>query len=182
MIGAENYINLSWIDVTVLVFLSLSMVRGYTLGIIRQVCSLVGLIMGVLFAEQFVQPIKSVLVQALHLPVPIAKPVAYIAGFIVIYLSFLILGRMLRQLIHGVRLGSINRLLGACFSAIKWMMFLSLCILLLESVDKKERLMTKQTKDKSYSYQFVKSIFPQAMSILEEKIPLRDEATSDREE
>lgn len=166
---------MNWIDITILIILLMALVRGYSLGIIRQICVLLGMLMGLLLAGQLGEEIEPILKTQLQFPAPMVKPIAYIAAFLLIYLCFIVLGRMLRKLLQSMHLGIINRVLGAFFGALKWMTFISLCIMLMETLDKKGQVIAAADKEQSFAYQPVQSLFPHLMSMWQEnQFPLME--------
>lgn len=90
----------------------------------------------------------------------IIGPLSYIVAFILILFGFSILGRMMKGFVNAIHAGFLNDLAGAAFSAFKWMLLFSLFLNVVETLDSREWIIKAETKQKSFSHNFVKSLMP----------------------
>ena len=88
------------------------------------------------------------------------RQLASIVGFILIGVLvpvvFLFLASVLTRIVDGLRLGWLNRLLGAGLGAIKYVLLLSIAIHCMEFIDSEDNLISSTNKQQSLLYTPVK--------------------------
>jgi membrane protein required for colicin V production len=107
---------LSWLDIVILVIISIAALLGLRIGIIKAVLSLAGGIIGVVLAGRFYLPLADLLT---FIP---QYTVAKIVAFAIILVGVMIIAAVLASLLKWaaslVMLGWVNRLGGAAFGLI----------------------------------------------------------------
>lgn len=121
------------IDIAILVILAGFLVKGLLRGLLREVCSLLGLILGVVFAFSFHVPLAQMLQDSFGIPSQIAVWGAFLAVFLLVVMIFSVLGFVLHRFVKMVLLGGVNRLAGALFGGIQGVLLLALMILAMGS-------------------------------------------------
>lgn len=106
------------IDILLLAFMVGLAVKGTLNGFIMAVIGILGIILAFLFSFM-VQPLMVKFVSMFGLTGKVASISAYIIGFLVIYVSVLILGHLVQKVITFIHLGWLNRLLGFVFGFLK---------------------------------------------------------------
>ncbi len=114
---------MNWLDIVLLVILGVSAFGGLTQGLIKAGLSLAGIIVGVILAGNFYEPLSGLLS---FIP---NEDIADIAAFILILVGVMvvanILARLLKFAVSVVLLGWVNRLGGAVFGLVLGAIFLS---------------------------------------------------------
>lgn len=103
-------------------------VLGFSKGFIRQLASIVGLIAGLLIARALFASVGERLAEELGTPLTFAQVVAFILIWLVVPIVFLFLASALTRVIDIVKLGFVNRMLGAGLGALKYMLLVGIAI------------------------------------------------------
>ena len=107
---------MSWLDIVIIVIISIAALMGMKIGIIKAVLSLVGAIVGVMLAGRFYLPLAD---QLTFIP---QYTVAKIVAFAIILLGVMIIASVAAALMKWaasiMMLGWVNRLGGAAFGLI----------------------------------------------------------------
>lgn len=124
---------LSLVDILILVLLAAFLLKGVIRGLLKEVCSLFGLVLGGVFAFSFHLPLAQALQSALGLPAQPCVWAASLAIFVLVIVIFGVLGFVLQGFVRVVFLGSVNRLVGALFGLVQGVVVLSMLVLALNS-------------------------------------------------
>ncbi len=159
------------IDIIILICLALSAVLGFKDGLIRQLGSLIGIILSIILANTFGSQVAAAL--------GIGGDYANIWGFVIVLLvSFAAVGLVawvLHKIVSAVGLGIINRLVGAAFGVLKCALILSAAFWAFNIVNNSLNMVKKETLNASKLYEptvsVSKYIFP-AIDWVESQIPL----------
>ena len=158
---------LTVLDWFILAVLLGGLVRGYLVGAVRQVASLLGLMAALLFSVEFMGAVGTLVVESLGL----AESVAPLAGFTVlflgVYLLFLVLARLLEQLFDTLSLSFLNRAAGGAVGGVKAALLLSLLFLILAGLELPE----KETRNDSALYRPVAQLLPETIEATEAWFP-----------
>ncbi len=119
---------MSLIDILVWAVLLAFIIKGFVKGLVREICSLVGLVMGVWAACKYYQPLSEAIRHYIHLPHGVSIIFSYILLFLTIGLLFFFLGSFLTALFKIALLGGVNRVGGAVFGLLQGA--LVLCLIL----------------------------------------------------
>lgn len=96
--------------------------------------------------------------------------VAFSLIFIAVIIALTLLGKALEATIKLVMLGWVNRLLGALFSFIKWVLIAGLIVLAFNAINDSINLVTPETMADSKLYplltRFANAIFPYLKNLL----------------
>jgi membrane protein required for colicin V production len=108
--------GLSVIDIVFLVLVCLLVLRGGIRGFIREFLSWPTLALGTLGAVFFYKN-GAIFIERRFLPGMKVLPeiLAFIGIFVIIFLAFKILEKILRDIVEGIHLGGLDRVLGAVF-------------------------------------------------------------------
>ena len=118
----------TWIDWAIVIVMLLSVLAGLSQGFFRSVCSLGGLVLGLLLAAWNYPLVAAPLKPLVH-----SEEIADIVGFILIALLVMmvagILGSLLSKTLHSIGLGCLDRIAGGIFGFFQGMLLVTLCIL-----------------------------------------------------
>lgn len=73
-------------------------------------------------------------------------------------------GRLVEKIIKLVIPDVINNIFGLLFGVCKVLAVTSVILFIIQDIDKKEILLTKETKEKSIAYQYAEPIIPNALN------------------
>jgi membrane protein required for colicin V production len=120
------------IDIIFLVLIGISFLRCAVRGFISELLSMAALILGLLFAIFFFKN-GAHLIREWFMPNVKVVPeiIAFVALFIVIYIMVKVIEITLKNIIEGIRLGGLDRLLGALFGIIEGIVVVCLILFLL---------------------------------------------------
>jgi membrane protein required for colicin V production len=118
----------TWVDWAIVIFLVVSVLGGLQQGFFRSVCSLGGLLLGLVLAAW-----NYPRVAALLRPLVRIESVADTIGFLLIALVVMalagVLGSILAKTLHKLGLGCLDRLAGGIFGLFQGALLVTLCIL-----------------------------------------------------
>jgi membrane protein required for colicin V production len=165
--------GLAALDWFILVVLTGGLIRGFMVGAVRQVASLLGLVLAFLLSVQLMHPVGNLIVASLGL----SESVAPIAGFIVIFvgvqLIFLALSRLLEQILETLSLNLVNRAAGGALGGFKAALLLSVLFLVLSGLE----MPSKQTRNHSVLYSPVASALPKTLEVTSPYLPAAKRAS-----
>ena len=103
---------MNWLDIVIIVIIALAVFKGIHKGLISQVCSLLGIIFGVIIASRNYVSLGITISRYTH-HVNISNILSYIIIFSIIILIFSVIGTILTKIIGALPgLGMLNSLLG----------------------------------------------------------------------
>ena len=121
------------VDIAILAILVGFLLKGIFRGLLREICSLLGLVLGGVFAFTFHVPLAQALTDRFSLSATIAVWGAFLAIFLLVVLLFAVLGFVLHRFVKLVLLGGFNRLAGGLFGIIQGVVILAIFLLILNS-------------------------------------------------
>lgn len=117
-----------WLDIIFLLLLTFFTVSGLFKGLIKEVSSIAGLVLGIIAANLYYQSLGSTLGE-ISVGSPYAGILAYMLIFIAVLLAAITTGIVLRKLLKISMLGWVDKLAGGIFGFLKG--FLLICVLML---------------------------------------------------
>ena len=105
--------------VAILIWLTLAgfIVKGFMKGLVRQVCSLLGLLIGGWAALKYYPFVAEASRHLIHLPPRVATSLSFLFIFLVVGLLFFFLGHLLTVIFKIMLLGGVNRVGGVVLGA-----------------------------------------------------------------
>jgi membrane protein required for colicin V production len=116
------------VDILIWVVLILFMVKGFLKGLVREVCSLFGLVAGGWAACKYYPYLAEALTPFIRLPHHVAQSLAFIVIFLMLGLLFYLLGHLLTVVFKVMLLGGVNRIGGICFGLLEGAFLLSMLL------------------------------------------------------
>lgn len=116
------------LDIILIIPIAYGIFRGYRAGFIKEISSIVGLILAIYSARYFSMPFSDMLVEKFDLSPAIATPISYSLVFIVVMMVVSLLSKMVSTILKAIMLGFVNRVLGAIFGAVKYLLVLSVIL------------------------------------------------------
>ncbi|MCI1640777.1 MAG: CvpA family protein [Bacteroidales bacterium] len=152
------------LDVILIICFIPPVIKGFAKGFISQAAGLLALVIGVWLSFKF----TNLICDWLSLYIHASKTILYIIAFVlilgIVYMGFLLLGRLLRAGIKIILLGWLDKLLGLLFAAFKVSLVLGLLIILFNTLNTKFNLVNADILNNSLLYNplknFAYTIFP----------------------
>lgn len=163
---------LSALDWFILVVLFGGLIRGYIVGALRQVASLIGLAVAFLFSVEFMDLVGNLVVSSLGLSESLAPLAGFTLLFLGVYLIFLAISRLLEHVLESLSLSVMNRAAGGAVGGFKAALLLSLLFLVLTGME----LPDQQTRKASAFYHPIAQLLPETIEVAEEWFPAAKEA------
>ena len=116
------------LDIAILAILLLFTLKGCLRGLLKEICSLVGLVAASVVAFTFYAPLAESVSAWLHLPLQLCVVVVLILLFVLTMVFFSIVGAILSRFVKLLFLGGLNRVLGALFSLMQGALILALVL------------------------------------------------------
>lgn len=146
------------IDIIILILVVAGMVIGFRKGFIKQLASLVGLVVGLFAAKALYGVVGDQLLGTVTSNSTFAHVLAFFLIWIVVPIVFTLVASLLTKALEIICLGWINRLLGAALGGVKWLLFISLAICAIEYIDSDNKIIEKNTKETSALYYPVREL------------------------
>ena len=159
-------------DIVLLVLAVVGFAKGLFDGVIKQVVSLIALVVAIFFCGKVAAWLKGYIMALGWFPEEGTTILSYVAGFLLIVGVFILAGEIVTRIIGATPLSVINHLCGGLFGLLVILVFTSLLLNMLEFVDKGSVLLPRQAKVESRFYysvrQIVPTIFPSNMCSIRE--------------
>jgi membrane protein required for colicin V production len=123
------------IDILILVILGVFLLKGILRGLLREVCTLLGLVGGGLLAFYLNVPMSQWFVEMFHWPSQLCVTLSFVLVFLLTVLVFGALGYLLNRFAALTLMTGVNRMLGAVFGLAQGVVLLSLILFALNSAD-----------------------------------------------
>ena len=123
------------VDILILVVLGVFLLKGVLRGLLREICSLLGLVGGGLLAFYLHVPLSQWLMDMLRWPSQLCVTISFLAVFLTTILLFGAIGYLLNRFAKLVLMNGLNRTLGALFGMAQGVVLLSLILFALSGAD-----------------------------------------------
>lgn len=157
MVKIGNMESVGILDIAILVIISACAVFGIFKGFIRQVVSIIAIVLGLWCAVRFTEYMSNMAKEWLSLQ--IAQQTLHIIMFAVIFIMVIILAHFIGKGIEGIiklsMLGWLNRIMGFLFGAIKAIIVLSVAVYAIEYLNGMFNIIPEDFLAKSKGYAFL---------------------------
>ena len=151
---------MNWLDITLLCLAGIGFVKGLFDGVIKQVVSLIALLVGIFFCTKAALWLRGYILALGWFPEQGVTVLSYVAGFLLIVGVILLAGEILTRVVGATPLSVLNHLVGGVLGLCFMMAFVSLLLNSMEMIDKGSVLIPRQAKFESRFYNSVKEIIP----------------------
>ena len=158
------------LDIIILICLIPALIQGVFKGFISQAISITSLILGAWASARFAGVVCQWMAQYISGSEQTLKIAAFILIFIVVIIVLTLIGRFLQKIVTLVMLGWLNRLLGAAFALMKWLLVMGLLALAFNSINETFQLVDPELIAQSHLYPMITGIadivFPYLKNLL----------------
>jgi membrane protein required for colicin V production len=151
---------MSYVDIIILVIFIIAGFNGYKTGLVRQIASLAGLLLGIWGAIHFSDFTASFLVENFNLTTKYLPLISFTLTFVVILIGVHFLGELVNKIFDLALLGFANSMLGVVFGVIKTVLILSVLFVIAEKFSHKVRVLPKNLEERSLFYKPIKNVAP----------------------
>ena len=151
---------MNWLDITLLCLAGIGFVKGLFDGVIKQVVSLIALLVGIFFCTKAALWLRGYILALGWFPEQGVTVLSYVAGFLLIVGVILLAGEILTRVVGATPLSVLNHLAGGVLGLCFMMAFISLLLNGTEMIDKGSVLIPRGAKVESRFYNSVKEIIP----------------------
>jgi len=137
------------IDIIILFFLLYGAYRGFSKGLIVEIATLAGLMLGVYLAISYSSYTEGILQDFLNISSRYISYLALAVTFVVVVLIVYIIGKLLTKLIDIISLGLINKLLGTVLGGMKYFIIVCVLLLIVDALNDKFQFIGEETRQKS---------------------------------
>lgn len=168
---------MNFYDVLILGVVSLFVINGYRKGFIISLATFAALIAGIYIAVHFSNYIQGILKENFHPSSTWLPVLSFTATFLIVIILVFLVAKLMDKIFDVVGMGFLNKLAGAILGFIKGVIFASIILFIVYSVDKNQKWITGEDKKGSYTMDKVENVFPRIMSFLgsEIKFPFKTE-------
>ena len=160
------------LDLVITIFILIGLIKGLFDGMIKQVISLLALIIAIFCAGTLAIPLRDGFLSlpfiANNIHPYIITGICYVLAFVFIITFLNWLGKLLNKAINITPVGFLNRGSGALFGAFMVILSLSLLFMLLTFFDPDSKIISQQTKQKSVLYEKVETVVPSIYPVIRE--------------
>ncbi|MHB9055924.1 MAG: CvpA family protein [Paludibacteraceae bacterium] len=147
-------------DLFILIPIALGLIFGIFKGFVKEVVSLVGIVLAWLAAEMFSNAISPFMGSFFNLSEKMAKTTSYLLIFILTILAALLLSRLTDKLLHNISLGWLNSILGGFFGALKVAIVVSVMMNAFDALDSRFNFANPEKKQASLCYYPILKLAP----------------------
>ena len=148
--------NMSQIDIILIIPLLWGAVMGFKKGLILELASLVGLILGIYGAIKFSDYTAEKLAQYVEITQEWLGLISFLVTFIAIVFGVFLLAKILNKALKLVALGTVNRILGLLFGTLKFALIVSIGLYFFENMNRKFEVVEKDFAKESMLYEPIK--------------------------
>lgn len=143
---------MNYIDIIILLILVYGAARGFFKGLIVEVFTLLGLVLGVFLAMKYSVYAENVLRDFLNVSESYLHPVGLAVTFLLVAVVTYLLGKMLTKLVDVIALGIPNKLLGMLFGVLKYFVLICFVLMITDSLNETFGFLKAETQEKSIFY------------------------------
>lgn len=144
---------MNYIDIIILLFLLFGAFRGFSKGLVIEVATLAGLILGVYISIRYSSYTEDILRDFMNITSEYISYIALAVTFIVVVVGVYILGKLLTKLVDIISLGLVNKLLGTLFGVVKYFIIVCVLLMIVDALNEKFQFISEETIQKSLLFQ-----------------------------
>ena len=159
---------MNWIDIVIIVLLIFGLARGFINGFIKELASLLALILGIWGAIKFSTFTAGRLYDYFDMTGPYVGIIAFMVTFVIIVVIIHFLGLLMDKFVETISLGFLNSLLGLVFGVLKSALILSVIFVVLNAINARHPFLPEEKIEQSKFYNPIADIAPAIFPIIGE--------------
>ncbi len=161
--------HMNLLDVIILVVAAVGAVSGLYTGLVKQLGSLLGVVFGLIGARLWASKVYDLLQPFLHADETLMHGIAWVITFVGIVFIVSLVASLVTRTLEIAMLGCVNKLLGAIFGGIKYILLFSILLNVAALLDNYVEIPSKKTRQESVLYAPVMEVAAHAMGYIKEK-------------
>ena len=145
---------MNYLDIILLIPLLWGLVRGFMKGFIIQLAGIAAFLLGVLGAIHFSAFIAGLMERKCGWHYNHTQLVAFAITFLGIVILIFFLAKLMESAVKMAALGVVNKIAGAIFGALKFVLITGTALYLLHSIESRFRLIPEKTQESSLLYKY----------------------------
>jgi len=159
---------MNWIDFIIIILLVFGLARGFISGFIKELASLLALILGIWGAIKFSSFTAERLYDYFDMTGQYVGIIAFMVTFVIIVIAIHFVGLVIDKFVEKISLGVLNSLLGLVFGVFKTALILSVIFTVLNAIDAKHHFLPKKQIEDSRFYNPIADIAPAIFPVIGE--------------
>jgi membrane protein required for colicin V production len=159
---------MNWIDFIIIILLVFGLARGFMNGFIKELASLLALILGIWGAIRFSAFTAERLYDYFDMTGQFVGIIAFLITFILIVIIIHFIGLLVDKFVETLSLGFLNSLLGLVFGVFKTALILSVMFAVLNAIDAKHHFLPAEKIKQSKFFNPIADIAPAIFPIIGE--------------
>ncbi|MFT5969635.1 MAG: membrane protein required for colicin V production [Flavobacteriales bacterium] len=160
---------MNYLDVIIAIPLLWALYKGFSKGLIVEICSLLALILGIYGALHFSFYASDLLVTKFQMDGEYLPVISFAITFIAIVFAISLLGKIITSIVKVVALGMLNRIAGALFSFLKVGLILSVIMMWLSPINKNLQIIDPEVRKSSVLWNVISPIASIIIPTFEDK-------------
>lgn len=156
---------MNWLDIVIGILLIGGVISGFKNGVIGEIATLAGLILGIWGAVKFSWWTADTLAD-LGVKSDYMHIISFVVTFIVIVVAVQILASFLNKLLEAMALGFVNRLAGMAVGVIKSALIVSVILFVVNILDDDATFIKEETRQESILYEPLSELVPAILPFL----------------
>lgn len=156
-----------WIIIIILIFFA---VRGFSRGFLQGIAGLVGVIVALVLAVQFMDDLSSILLHFFSLSPRVAVLLTAVIIFFVVFLGFIFTAKFLRSVLKMAALGWVDRIAGTALGLVKGAVIVSIVALMISLIPFRGKAQAEF--DQSLLFRPAQRIAPMVFDAISKGIPI----------
>jgi membrane protein required for colicin V production len=148
------------LDITLICLTGLGLVKGLFDGIIKQVVSLIAILVVLFFSGKVSLMLRDWIASLELFSDTMVTPISYILAILIIFGVLILAGEVTHRVVGATPLSIINHLLGGALGVLVMLLICSALINLFEVVDAQSNILSADKKEASKLYYPIESIIP----------------------
>lgn len=139
----------NYIDTIILLFLLYGAFRGFSKGLVIEIATLAGMVLGVYMAIKYSSYTEGILRDFLNVSSRYISYIALAITFIVVAVVVYIIGKLLTKIIDIISLGLVNKLLGTVLGIAKYFVIVCVLLMIMDALNEKFQFLSEEARQKS---------------------------------
>lgn len=140
---------MNYVDILILLPLLYGAYKGFSKGLIIEVATLLGLVLGVFIAIKYSSYTEDFLRDFLDISSGYIAYIALSITFLLVAIVIYLFGKLLTKLVDVISLGLINKLMGTLLGLLKYFVVVCVILLIVHALDGKFNFISKETQQGS---------------------------------
>jgi len=143
------------IDIIIIVPLIWGIYRGFSKGLIKELAQIGALFIGFWAGNKFSNYASEIISSYFNLNTQLIAIIAFAITFLLVITGVFIVAAIIEKTIKVIALGWANRLTGALFGVLKYLLIIGILFSLILKFDKSEIIISKKNKENSFLLSYV---------------------------